>query len=137
MLVELTTERPGAAIEHGNAHAELRDVVCGLEAEEPGADHDRALAPTGADVLLDLDGVVDRAEREAPRDPEAFDRRDEGARPGCEDEPVVGEALPGLGFDLTASTVDGHDRDASPIVDAPRLRPVAPVEVQAVDRDRL
>src|SRR4029450_2911343 len=73
VLVELATERPGAAIEDEDSDTELRDVVRGLEAEQPRAHDDRGLASTRADVLLDLHGIVDRPEREAPRYTQVFD----------------------------------------------------------------
>ena len=64
-------------------------MVRRLEAEETGADDHGRAAPPAADVLLDLDGVVDRPEHEAAVDAEALDRRDERARAGGDDDPVV------------------------------------------------
>ena len=119
LLVELPPERPAAAVEHEDADVELRDVVGRLEPEEAGADDHGRSAARAADVLLDLDGVVDRPENEAPVRAEAFERRDERPRARGDDHLVVLESFAVGGRDLTVLAVDLRGRHSALEVDAP------------------
>jgi hypothetical protein len=70
-------------------------------------------------VLLDLNGVVNRSEDEAPFRGETVDRRNEGTRPRSDDHSVVRKTMPVGEADLSGRAVDHGDRHAAAIIDAP------------------
>ena len=123
LLVQLPAQRPRTAIEDHDADIELRQVVRRLEPEQAGADDHGRPAPAPADVLLHLNGVVDRPEHEAPLGAETVDGRNKRGRAGGEHHPVEWDTAPVGEGDLAVFAVDCRHRQSTAVVDPGASQP--------------
>jgi hypothetical protein len=133
-LVELAAQQPIGALEHGGAKAELVQRVSGFEAEQSTAGHHGPAAAVALGEGPDGERVVGRAQHERALGAESLDRRDERARPGREDEPVVVHALAGAEHHRAPLAVDSDRVGIEPRRDAALLVPGVWVEIEPLHR---
>ena len=113
------------ALDQGDVHAALAQVLGHLQADEPRAHHGGAARAGALDEVVDGEGVLHGAQGEQPVAVDARQVGDDRAGAGGEDELVVG-----LGVDLAAPDV-AHGDGARRPVDRHGLVAHAHVDVEA------
>ena len=128
--VELAPQQPVGALEDRGVQAELVQRVARLEPEQAAARDQRLAAPLALGEGADRERVLGRAHDERPATAEPVDPRHRGARAEREDQPVVGQPLPGAELDLAPLPVDPRRSRVEPRLDDALVVPGVRVEVE-------